>query len=239
MNARYRPANAKLEDCQQHGAGTGTELLLVEGDSALASVCAVRNPRTQAVLALQGKPLNAWQASAARVAQHAQYRLLALALGVNAAPVTAQDADADAAAATATASQQPLRYERVLLLFDPDADGIHIGALLVLYVQRWHPQLIVQQQLWQVRAPMFELVAAASGEVQHADNPVHCQALAQRMAQAAGGERPLVQAYRGLGSIAPEVLRSRCVDPATRQAHAVTAADVQAVVDVFGGGPAR
>ncbi len=227
MNARYRPANAKLTDCRDHGAGSGAELLLVEGDSAMASVCAVRNAHTQAVLALQGKPLNAWQAPAARVAQHAQYRLLAQALGV--APA--------ATSADAAGGQQQLRYERVVLLFDPDADGIHIGALLVLYVQRWLPLLIQHRQLWQVHAPMFELVSPESGEVQHADNPVHCQALVAKMSQAAGGVRPQVQAYRGLGSIAPEVLRSRCVDPASRRANAVGAADVQAVVDVFGGRP--
>ncbi len=226
MNARYRPANAKLMDCRDHGPGSGAELLLVEGDSALASVCAVRSERTQAVLALQGKPLNAWQASAARVAQHVQYQLLVQALGIE---------SATGGIGSSAPAHKPLRFERVLLLFDPDADGIHIGALLVLYVQRWLPQLIQQQQLWQVRAPMFELVAADSGEVQQADNPVQCQTLAARMAESAGGQRPRVQAYRGLGGIAPEVLRSRCVDPSTRQAYAVGAADVQAVVDVFGG----
>ena len=231
MVARYRPDHAKLNDCQHHGSGSGAELLLVEGDSALASVCAVRNPRTQAVLALQGKPLNAWHASATRVAAHAQYQLLAQALGLTTAAALA------GAAGLAQPGPQPLRYDRVVLLFDPDADGIHIGALLVLYVQRWLPWLIQRQQLWQVRAPMFELVAADSGEVLQADNPMYCQALAERMAQAAGGARPRVQAYRGLGGIAPDVLRGRCVDPATRQAHAVVAADVQAVVDVFGGRP--
>ncbi len=226
MNRRFSPANAKWVDCLNHGPGSGAELLLVEGDSALASVCAVRSERTQAVLALQGKPLNAWHASAARVAQHAQYQLLAQALGVQAAP--------GAQAMTTAVQPAASRYDRVVLLFDPDADGIHIGALLVLYVQRWQPQLIQQAMLWQVRPPMFELVAADSGEVQQADNPTHCQALATRMAEAASGARPRVQAYRGLGSLAPEVLRSRCVDPASRRAHAVSPADVQAVVDVFG-----
>ncbi len=228
MSPPFRPVNAKLMDCAARGPGSGAELLLVEGDSALASVCAVRNGRTQAVLALQGKPLNAWQASAARVAQHAQYRLLSQALGLPAA------GSLGAAAPEPGPSQQ--RYERVVLLFDPDADGIHIGALMVLYFQRWLPGLIAQQQLWQVHAPMFELVAPDSGEVQQADNPLHCQALAARMAHDAGGVKPRVQAYRGLGSMAPEVLRSRCVDPLSRRAHRVGAADVQAVVDIFGGG---
>ena len=216
---------------------TSAELLLVEGDSALASVCAVRSERTQAVLALQGKPLNAWHASAARVAQHVQYQLLAKALGLRSAACDAGTTVITGMTGSGAQTPASLRYDRVVLLLDPDADGIHIGALLVLFVQRWLPQLVQQQRLWQVRAPMFELVAADSGEVQQADNPVHCQALAARMTAAARGVRPRVQAYRGLGGIAPEVLRSRCVDPSTRQAHAVSAADVQAVVDVFGGRP--
>ena len=237
MNTRYRPANAKLTDCLHHGPGSGAELLLVEGDSAAASVCAVRNEQNQAVLALQGKPLNAWHASAAKVAAHAQYRLLAQAM----APLTLAPHSTTGAAPPHPPEQVALpdwRYARVVLMFDPDADGIHIGALLVLYMQRWWPQLITQGRLWQVRAPMFELVASGSGDVQQADNPVHCLALTAQMALADGGARPRVQAYRGLGSIAPDVLRSRCVDPATRRAFALSANDVQAVVDVFGGGSA-
>ena len=218
--ARHAPGRAKLADSLEHGPGT--ELLLVEGDSALASVCAVRDERRQAVLAFQGKPLNAWQASATRVAAHAQYRLLAEALGLPSAV-----APLDAAAV------KGLRFERLALLLDPDADGIHIGALLVLYVQRWWPALIDEGRLWMLRAPMFELVAADTGELRHADHPAQCQALAAQMAQASGGQAPRILAHRGLGSIAPAVLRERCVDPATRVGHALTPAEVQAVISVF------
>jgi DNA gyrase subunit B len=222
MSAQHRPNNAKLVDCAQHGASSGAELLLVEGDSALASVVAVRNEQNQGVLALQGKPLNAWSATQTRVAQHAQYKLFAQALGL--ATPTAMD----------EANLATLRFERVCLLLDPDADGIHIGALLMLYLQRWLPLLISSGRVLMLRAPMFELVCPATGDVQHADNPLQRQHLATRMTDAAGGAPPRVLAHRGLGSIAPEVLRSRCVDPRTRQAHVVGAADVSAVIAVFG-----
>ena len=219
--SRHAPGRAKCADSQQHGAGT--ELLLVEGDSALSSVCAVRDEQTQAVLAFQGKPLNAWTAPAARVDAHAQYRLLAEALGLPRATHAMTAAD------TAT-----LRHERLVLLFDPDADGIHIGALLVLYVQRWLPALIAQRRLWLLRAPMFELVSADSGEVLHADHPAECREMTQRLTEASSGRAPRVQAHRGLGSIAPAVLRERCVDPRTRSGRVVTEAEVRAVVSVFG-----
>jgi DNA gyrase subunit B len=226
MSARYSPANCRLEDSREHGPGSGAELLLVEGDSALASVAAVRDARTQGVLALQGKPLNAWVASAARVAQHAPYRLLAEALGLATPTPPALDAPALAA----------LRFERVVLLFDPDADGIHIGALMVMYAQRWLPALVESGRLWLVRAPMFKLVSAVSGETLHADHPVQCREAADRWRLRDGGQAPRVQAYRGLGGIEPAVLRERCVDPATRTGHAVGSGDVQAVLAVFGAG---
>ena len=81
MNAgRHAQAKAKLIDSVQHGAGC--ELILVEGDSAARSVANVRDERTQAVLPLQGKPLNAWRASPTRVAAYPWYVQLAIALGL-------------------------------------------------------------------------------------------------------------------------------------------------------------
>ncbi len=224
MTTRFSQARAKLADCQLHGAGAGAELLLVEGDSAQSSVLAVRDERTQAVLPLQGKPLNAWVANAAKVEQHILFQQLAPALGL-AKPTAMSDAESAA-----------LRYERIVLLFDPDADGIHIGALMLLYFKRWLPALLSTGRVWLVRAPMYELVAA-DGTVHHAYNPTQCQQMTQDLRQEAGAEaaKPLVQTMRGLGSIAPSVLRSLCVDPATRVAHRVTDSEMQAVVEIFGG----
>lgn len=244
MAMRNSQARAKLVDCAKAGAGSGAELILVEGDSAMHSVVAVRDDRLQAVLPLQGKPLNAWDAAEAKVAQHVLFRQLAEALGL--ARPTALSADELAR----------LRYDRVVLLFDPDADGIHIGALMLLYFQRWLPGLLEAGRVWLVRAPMFELVPAAGpgtdgigseglregigdAAVRHAYNPAQCRELADAMRLASGdATEPAVrvQAYRGLGGIAPAVLRRLCVDPATRVGHAVGSRDVQAVVEVFGGG---
>ena len=230
MTTRYLQARAKLVDCTEHGAGSGAELILVEGDSALHSVAAVRHDRLQAVLPLQGKPLNAWRAAEAKVAQHVLFRQLADALGL-AQPTSLHADDIDR-----------LRFDRVALLFDPDADGIHIGALMLLYFQRWLPALIEAGRVWMVRAPMFELVppppvgGADAGPARHAYTPSQCRELAGAMRAAAGGAAVRVQAHRGLGSIAPAVLRALCVDPATRVAHVVGPRDVQAVIEVFGGG---
>jgi DNA gyrase subunit B len=221
--ARYSQARAKLADCESHGAGTGAELILVEGDSAQDSVLAVRDARTQAVLPLQGKPLNAHAAPPEKVARHVLFQQLAQALGL-ASPMALPDGGIAA-----------LRYERVVLLFDPDADGIHIGALVQLYFARWLPAIVQSGMLWLCRAPMFELVDA-DGVVHHALTPDHRQRIEQSLRTSDDTPSPMVRALRGIGGFAPDTLRRLCVDPATRLARALTPRDVQDAVDLFGNG---
>ena len=222
MNAgRHSQAKAKLIDSLVHGAGC--ELLLVEGDSAARSVVNVRDARTQAVLPLQGKPLNAWRADADKVRGNVLYRQLADALGV-ASPV--MDG--------APAMPAPLRFERVVLLFDPGADGMHIEALMQLYFARWKKKKKKCGQLWRVRAPMFTLTHAATGEVAQAYSPAHRDALLARMRGSAAGE-VMQHRHVGLGSLPPETLRRWCVDPATRAARQVGQEDIESVLAALGG----
>jgi DNA gyrase subunit B len=223
--ARYAQSRAELADCTEHGAGSGAELILVEGDSAQDSVLVVRNQRTQAVLPLEGKPLNAWAAAPHKVEQHVLFQQLAQALGL---PSPTSWPEGGAAA---------LRYERIVLLFDPDADGIHIGALMQLYFARWLPPLVEAGVLWMCRAPMYELVDA-DGEVHHALTPDHCQRLVRALTDASDAATPpLVRAVRGIGGFSPETLRRLCIEPTTRLARQVSADDVRDVIDVFGGAP--
>lgn len=221
MNAgRHSQAKAKLIECSAHGAGC--ELFLVEGDSAARSVANVRDERTQAVLPLQGKPLNAWRADADKVRGNILYRQLADALGVD-----------DPTLESASTSPKPLRFERVILLFDPDADGVHIEALMLLYFARWMPALIECGQLWRVRAPMFTLTHSATGEIVQAYSPPHRDALLAQMRADASGE--VVQhRHVGLGSLPPALLRRSCIDPATRAARQVGQEDVDAVLAALG-----
>ena len=220
------PSSLSLSESQRHGADC--ELFLVEGESAAGAVAAVRSARTQAVLPLQGKPLNAWRASPTRVAAYPWYAQLAAALGL---PSPTSGAALETAA---------LRFERLMLLFDPDADGIHIGALVLLYLQRFVPALIAQQRVWMVRAPMAGLRVAAreTGETEDvwAYTPEQARQLRERAA--AQAERWVVLrdwAFRGLASLPPDVLRATCVEPVTRHAAVVMPVQVQQVIEVFGG----
>ena len=216
---RYSQSQAKFSDSQAHGAGC--ELILVEGDSAARSVLAVRDARTQAVLPLQGKPLNAWRADAAKVRDNTLYRQIAQALGL---PDAIMDEPAN--------GPQEMRFERVVLLFDPDADGIHITALMLLYFARWLPTLLECEQVWIVRPPMFTLASTVTGEVVQAYSLDHRDALKRAMGGHAGCHRHL-----GLGSLPPELLRRTCVDPRTRQCRRTSYEDVEAVLRTFDSSP--
>jgi DNA gyrase subunit B/topoisomerase-4 subunit B len=220
--ARHAPGRSKLLDCLL--PGPDGELFVVEGDSALESVASVRHAAHQGVLAFQGKPLNAWRGSAERVDEHVPYRLLAQALGLVAAsqPLPASDVGR-------------LRYGRVLLLFDPDADGIHSAALLAMYFQRWQPALVAAGRIAVLRAPMFEIVSE-TGEVLYADHPAERDACVQALRRSAPDAAVRVQAHRGLGSIRPSVLRERCVEGSTRRSSPLTGEDVEAFVQAFGRG---
>lgn len=221
MNAgRHSQAKAKLIDSQAHGAGC--ELFLVEGDSAARSVANVRDERTQAILPLQGKPLNAWRVDAEKVRENLLYRQLAEALGVG-----------DPTMEAAPASPQPMRFERVALLFDPDADGVHIEALMLLYFARWMTTLIECGQLWRVRAPMFSLTHPTTGEIAQAYSPMHRDALLAQMRADASAE-VLQHRHVGLGSLPPALLQRCCIDPDTRAARLVGQEDVEAVLSALG-----
>jgi DNA gyrase subunit B len=216
-------ASMKLFDSATHGEGA--ELFIVEGDSAARSVAALRNDRMQAVLPLQGKPLNAWKASAARVAASPLYRQLSAALGTRDATSEApRDADG-------------LRFGRVLLLFDPDADGVHICALMLLYFQRWMPDLLASGRVLVVRAPMFAITHPRLPAPVHAWSQAHAQAITAQW-RADGLEGADLHRYLGLGSIPPPVLDTTCVDPRTRSSRVAGADDVAAVHAAFGGGAA-
>ena len=207
-------ASMKLFDSEQHGEQA--ELFLVEGDSAARSVANLRDLRTQAVLPLQGKPLNAWKASAARVEASPLYRQLADALGTR-----------SAIDPTPLPANGP-RFGRLLLLFDPDADGVHICALLLLYLQRWMPGWLAQGRVLVVRAPMFSVSHPDHGTA-YAWSPEHAQAILRDW-QADGA----LHRYLGLGSLPPEVLRRLCVDPATRQSRTAGDEDIALVRQAFG-----
>jgi DNA gyrase subunit B len=205
----------KLDDCQAHGPGS--ELFVVEGDSAADSVSRVRDAAFQAVLPMQGKPLNARKASEKKVAGHPLFQALADAIGGGIG------GRFDLAAC---------RYERILLLMDPDADGIHCGVLMLMFFERWMPALLDAGRIEIVRPPWGEVLAAGAAAPQCAFSEPELQQLADSLR-----ERGAVVArrYRGLAAIEPSVLAATCVVPASRRTSRVSAAEAAALIGILNG----
>jgi DNA gyrase subunit B len=212
------PRIQKLFDCREHAPASASELFIVEGDSAAEAVCAVRDTRFQAVLALQGKPVNALKSSSRRVMTSPTLSALTEVLG--SAPGTALPLGT-------------LRFEKILILMDPDADGIHAGALLQIFLLRYMPSLLDERRVFIVHAPWGEI--RRPGElplVSFQPEEFHQQSQAQR--GALGVERIR---SRGLGTITPELLRHHCVDPISRRARELTRLDAQMAAAILGGSP--
>jgi DNA gyrase subunit B len=220
MNYSGKPM--KFEDCIVHGRDAGNELFIVEGDSASGAVVNIRDPQTQAVLPMQGKPLNALRATGERVAEFSLYKQLVEALGIKLTDMeTGEISDLSAA-----------RFDRVLLLFDPDADGIHCGALMLMFFYRWMRPLLESGRVLMVRPPLFVISFAGSEQTFHAYSPDHAGKIMSELKRR-GATDIKTHHHRGLASIDPKLLARSCVHPATRKADVMTVKDAEEAIDVF------
>ena len=123
---------------------------------------------------------------------------------------------------------QRCRYERVLVLTDPDADGIHCGFLVLLFFRRFMRPLLDAGRIALVRPPWGEVVVA--GELLLAFSEPQLAALADRCRSRGA---VAVRRYRGLAAIDAGLVRETCVDPATRRIETVSAADVASMIDII------
>lgn len=205
---------AKLVDCAEHGPGSGAELFIVEGDSAAGTVARVRCARHQAVLPMQGKPLNVSRASRSRVSEHPFFGPLTAAIG--------SDLESQC-------EPHRCRYDRMLVLTDPDADGIHCGFLVLVFFHRFMRPLLDAGRVSIVRPPWGEVVAA--GELHLAFSEPELAALADRCRDRGA---VAVRRYRGLAALDANLVRETCVDPFTRRIDAISAADVAAMIEMIG-----
>lgn len=206
---------ARLDDCRREGPDIGKELFVVEGESAAAAVARVRDAAFQAVLPMQGKPLNAVRASRDKVLAHPLFGPLIEALGTGLEP---------------DYRNESLRFGRILLLMDPDADGIHCGVLMAMFFHRWMPRLIESGRVELVRPPWGEVTV--SGRVHHALSDAGLTILADR--ERANGPVSM-RRYRGLAAIDADVIHRTCVAPATRRTSRVSPGDVTMMKDFLDG----
>ncbi|KDA04251.1 DNA topoisomerase IV subunit B [Hyphomonas oceanitis] len=195
----------KLADCAEKGP-EGTELFLVEGDSAGGSAKQARDRKTQAILPLRGKILNVESASADKLAGNQELNDLALALGTQ----LGRKFDLD-----------ELRYERIIIMTDADVDGAHIAALLITFFYRLTPGLIESGRLFMAQPPLFRL--SNKGTIAYAMNEEQrTEVMAKHFKP---NQKVDMVRFKGLGEMNPSQLKETTMNPSTRTLARVTLPD--------------
>ena len=186
----------KLADCTRDSPG-GTEIFLVEGDSAGGSAKQARDRASQAILPLRGKILNVASAAAGKLEQNAELANLVLALGCGTGARYSDDA---------------LRYERVIVMTDADVDGAHIASLLLTFFYREMPGLIANRHLFLAMPPLYRL--SHGGKTEYARDEKHREELLKTVFK--GSAKVETSRFKGLGEMLPAQLKETTMKPGSR-----------------------
>ena len=187
----------KLADCSISDK-KGTELFLVEGDSAGGSAKQARNRATQAILPLKGKILNVVGSSNKKVYENQEIDDLCKALGMKLGSPN---------------DTSGLRYEKVIIMTDADVDGAHIASLLIALFQTKFPKLIEEGHLFIAMPPLYKI--SNKNEIFYANSEEEKDEMLEKLRSSMN--KLQISRFKGLGEMNPSQLKETTMDIKTRR----------------------
>jgi DNA gyrase subunit B len=205
-------------DCRGNSTA-GSELFIVEGDSALGTAKLARDSAFQALLPIRGKILNVQKASLSDMLSNAECAAIIQVLG---------------AGSGRTFDLEQVRYEKIILMSDADVDGAHIRTLLLTLFFRYMRPLVEAGRVYAAVPPLHRVeISGRNKEVIYTYSQQELVDLLKSLEKAGRSYKHPIQRYKGLGEMDADQLAETTMQPSNRMLRRVTAVDAEAAERTF------